>query len=212
MIQDQNGDRAVATGRPGNGAAQLKSRGRQDGRPPAARPGFRLLVLEDEQWDAELALRLLREARLDCTAEIVDTEETFTEKLASFRPDIILADYYLPGFSGAAALRIARQRCPQVPFIIWSGVLGDEMAVGLIKQGATDYLLKDRPARLPSAIRRALAEAASRDQLARLEEQITSAQRLASMGQLAAAEQAVRQTRDLLAAARSRLTDENAQA
>ncbi len=99
-----------------------------------------------------------------------------------------------------------------MPFIIWSGLLGDEVAVGLIKQGATDYLLKDRPARLPSAIKRALAEARSRDQLARLEEQLGSAQRLASMGQLAAAEQAVRQTRELLLAARNRLTDESGQA
>ena len=85
-------------------------------------------------------------------------------------------------------------------------MLGDEVAVGLIKQGATDYILKDRPARLASAIEHALAAASDRAQLAGLEYQIATAQRLASQGQLADAAQAVQQTRDLLAAARNRLT------
>ena len=70
------------------------------------------------------------------------------------------------------ALKIAQEQCPQIPFIIWSGVLGDETAVGLIKQGATDYILKDRPARLASAIQRALAEAEQRAYLAQLEDQL----------------------------------------
>jgi DNA-binding NtrC family response regulator len=191
MSEYQAGDIAVAAEQSGNGGPT----------------GFRLLILEDEDWDAQLALRLLRNAELNVTVKVVETKEEFTAQLAEFRPEIILSDYYLPGFSGEAALAIARQRCPQVPFIIWSGLLGDEVAVGLIKQGATDYLLKDRPARLPSAIRRALAEARSRDQLARLEDQLTSAKRLASMGQLAAAEQAVKLTRDKLTAARSRMAD-----
>jgi DNA-binding NtrC family response regulator len=89
-----------------------------------------------------------------------------------------------------------------VPFIIWSGVLGDEAAVGLIKQGATDYVLKDRAARLPSVIGRALAEAEQRMRLADLDEQLREAQRLASLGHLGAAEQAMNLTRELLATAR----------
>jgi DNA-binding NtrC family response regulator len=104
------------------------------------------------------------------------------------------------------ALEIAQERCPQIPFIIWSGVLGDEAAVGLIKQGATDYILKDRPARLASAIQRALAEAEQRAYLAQLEDQLFAAQRLASVGQLAAAEEAVSLTRQKLAAARRQAT------
>ena len=162
----------------------------------------RILILEDDPWDAELAQRLLTGAGLDFTAVIVDTRTSFVEQLAAFGPDIILADYRLPGFSGEMALSIAQEQCPHIPFIIWSGVLGDEAAVGLIKQGATDYILKDRPARLASAIQRALAEAEQRAYLAQLEDQLFAAQRLASLGQLAAAEEAVSRTRHMLAAAR----------
>ena len=172
---------------------------------PAGRMA-RILILEDEPWDAELAQRLLTGAGLGFTAVVVDTRASFTEQLAVFRPDIILSDFHLPGFSGELALEIAQERCPQIPFIIWSGVLGDEAAVGLIKQGATDYILKDRPARLASAIQRALAEAEQRAYLAQLEDQLSAAQRLASLGQLAAAEEAVSRTRQKLAAARQQAT------
>ena len=167
-----------------------------------AGPKARILILEDEAWDAELAQRLLTDAGLGFTAVVVDTRESFVEQLAAFRPDLILSDFSLPGFSGATALKIAQAECPNVPFIIWSGVLGDEAAVGLIKQGATDYILKDRPARLPAAIQRALAEAERRAQLAQLEDQLLGAQRLASLGRLAEAEETLSRTRQLLAAAR----------
>ncbi len=162
----------------------------------------RILILEDEAWDAERAQSLLTSAGLDFTCVVVATKALFMEKLDSFRPDVILSDYHLPGFSGAAALAIAQERYPDVPFIIWSGVLGDEAAVALIKQGATDYVLKDRPARLPSVIGRALAEAEQRMRLADLDEQLREAQRLASLGHLGAAEQAMNLTRELLATAR----------
>jgi DNA-binding NtrC family response regulator len=162
----------------------------------------RILILEDEAWDAERAQSLLTSAGLDFTCVVVATKALFVEKLDSFRPDVILSDYHLPGFSGAAALAIAQDLYPDVPFIIWSGVLGDEAAVALIKQGATDYVLKDRPARLPSVIGRALAEAEQRSRLADLDEQLREAQRLASLGHLGAAEQAMSLTRELLATAR----------
>jgi DNA-binding NtrC family response regulator len=172
---------------------------------PAGRAA-RILILEDDPWDAELAQRLLTGAGLDFTAVVVDTRASFTEQLAAFRPDIILSDFHLSGFSGEMALEIAQERCPHIPFILWSGVLGDEAAVGLIKQGATDYILKDRPARLASAIQRALAEAEQRAYLAQLEDQLSAAQRLASLGHLAAAEEAVSLTRQKLAAARRQAT------
>jgi DNA-binding NtrC family response regulator len=162
----------------------------------------RILILEDEAWDANLAQRLLVDAGLNLVAVIVETKASFIEQMAAFRPDIILSDYYLPGFSGREALKIAQERYPDVPFIIWSGVLGDEAAVELIKQGATDYVLKDRPARLPSVILRALAEVEQRSRLASLEAQLLQAQRLASLGKLAAAEQAMSRIRQLLTAAR----------
>ncbi|MGP7996890.1 MAG: response regulator [Streptosporangiaceae bacterium] len=166
----------------------------------------RILIVEDEPWDAELAQRLLTTAGLGFTAVVVATREPFIEQLGAFRPDVILSDYHLPGFSGVAALEIAQEQCPDVPFVFWSGVLGDEEAVALIKRGATDYVLKDRPARLPSVICRAIAEAEQRAQLAHLDEQLREAQRLASLGQLGAAEQTMRLTRQLLAAARQEVT------
>jgi DNA-binding NtrC family response regulator len=162
----------------------------------------RIVILEDESWDAELAQRLLVSAGIEFVAVVVDSKASFIEQMAAFAPDIILADYHLPGFSGQEALKIAQELYPDIPFIIWSGVLGDEAAVELIKQGATDFVLKDRPARLPSAVLRALAEVRQRARLANLEDQLLQAQRLASLGQLAAAEQAMSRIRRLLTAAR----------
>jgi DNA-binding NtrC family response regulator len=184
---------AAAPGQPGSSAA--------DAADATGRPA-RILILEDEAWDAERAQSLLTSAGLDFTCIVVAIKALFVEKLDSFRPDVILSDYHLPGFSGEAALAIAQERYPDVPFIIWSGVLGDEAAVALIKQGATDYVLKDRSARLPSVIGRALAEAEQRMRLADLDEQLREAQRLASLGRLGAAEQAMSLTRELLASAR----------
>jgi CheY-like chemotaxis protein len=118
----------------------------------AGREMLRILILEDDPRDAELAQRLLAREGVGFTAIVVDTRAAFEEQLATFSPDVILSDFSLPAFSGGAALEIAQEQCPQIPFIIMSGVLGDESAVELIKQGATDYVLKDRPARLPSVI------------------------------------------------------------
>ena len=178
--------------------ANDRSRGEAD----SAGRSARILILEDEAWDANLAQRLLVEAGLNLVAVVVETKESFIEQMAAFQPDIILSDYHLPGFTGQEALKIAQELHPDIPFIIWSGVLGDEAAVELIKQGATDYVLKDRPARLPSVIMRALVEVEQRARLANLEGQLLQAQRLASLGQLAAAEQAMSRIRQLLTAAR----------
>lgn len=184
---------AASPAQPGSSAAEQAD---VTGRPA------RILIVEDEAWDAELAQRLLTSAGLDFTSVVVATRAMFVQQMASFRPDVILSDYHLPGFSGEAALAIAQEQCPDVPFVFWSGVLGDEAAVALIKQGATDYVLKDRPARLPSVIGRAIAEAEQRARLAHLDGQLREAQRLASLGQLGAAEQAMSLTRELLTAAR----------
>jgi DNA-binding NtrC family response regulator len=188
----------------GNKTVRTKTAG--DKPEPAGRQA-RILIVEDEAWDAELAQRLLTSAGLGFTAVVVETRASFVAQLAAFRPDVILSDFHLPGFSGEEALEIAQERCPHIPFIFWSGMLGDDAAVELIKRGATDYVLKDRPARLPSVIYRALAEAEQRTQLIHLEDQLREAQRLASLGQLTAAEQAVGLTRKLLAVARREMPD-----
>jgi len=190
------------TGQPEAISVPRQANDRSPGEADAAGRSARILILEDEAWDANLAQRLLVEAGLNLVAVVVDSKASFIEQMATFQPDIILSDYYLPGFSGREALKIAQELYPDIPFIIWSGVLGDEAAVELIKQGATDYVLKDRPARLPSVILRALAEVEQRARLAHLEAQLLQAQRLASLGKLAAAEQAMSRIRQLLTAAR----------
>jgi DNA-binding NtrC family response regulator len=193
---------AADAAEPAATAIPRQANARPGDRPACAGRKARILIVEDEPWDAELAQRLLTGAGLGFTAVVVETRAAFVEQLTAFRPDVILSDFNLPGFSGESALEIVQEQCPQIPFIFWSGVLGDEAAVELIRRGATDYVLKDRPARLPSVIHRALAEAEQRAQLAELEDQLREAQHLASLGQLAAAEQAVGLTRQLLAVAR----------
>jgi CheY-like chemotaxis protein len=170
--------------------------------PDPAAPAARILILEDTSWDAELAQRLLNKAQLSFTALVVATRASFVEQLAAFRPDLIIADYVLPGFSGREALQLAQDQYPEIPFICWSGTLGDEAAVDLIKRGATDYVLKDRPARLPSAVARALTEAGQRSRLAEIEGQLGQAQHQASLGHLGPAEAALTRTYQMLAAVR----------
>jgi two-component system cell cycle sensor histidine kinase/response regulator CckA len=151
--------------------------------PPEPGP-LRILLLEDDPWDAELTQRMLAGAGLDFTAVVVDEKAAFTRQLADFRPQVILSGFSLPGFSGASALKIARAQDPHTPFIL-SGAMGDEAAVELIRQGAMDYILKDRPGRLASVVRRAVDEAVQGAQRARLEAQLQQSQRLESLGQLA---------------------------
>jgi DNA-binding NtrC family response regulator len=163
---------------------------------------IRILILEDEALGADLAQRLLVRAGVGFTAVVVETRASFVAQLAAFRPEVILADYCLPGFSGGEAFKIAQEDYPDIPFIFWSGVIGDEAAVELIKQGATDYVLKDRPARLPAVILRALAEARRRTRLAQLKDQLRHAQRQGSPGQLAGAEEVMIPVSQFITAAR----------
>lgn len=122
------------------------------------RPLIRILNLEDSAIDADLILRELKRAKLDFSIARVETEQDFQAALSGFGPDVILADYNLPGFDGVDALRIARSKVPEVPFIFVSGSIGEERAIQALREGATDYVIKDRLNRLPSAVTRALAE------------------------------------------------------
>src|ERR1700733_11161948 len=152
---------------------------------PAARSALRILILEDEPSDAELVQRQLKSAGLDFAAVVVDTKAAFLRELDEFCPGVILSDLSVPGFPGENALKITRELYPHTPFIVVSGALGDEAAVELIRQGATDYVLKDRPARLAAVVRRAVGEAEQRAEQARLEARLRQAQRLEGLGQLA---------------------------
>jgi diguanylate cyclase (GGDEF)-like protein/PAS domain S-box-containing protein len=127
-------------------------------KPSGDRP-LRVLVVEDRAADAELALHELEKSGFDAHGVRVETEADFRAGLAE-HPDLIIADYALPRFDGIRALRIAREVAPEIPFILLSGTIGEELAVEAIRLGAADYLLKDRLARLGPAVHAALARAA----------------------------------------------------
>lgn len=120
---------------------------------------LKVLIVDDAPTDAEIVEHTLRKAGLHFLAKRVSSREDFTRALDSFEPDVVLSDYNLPGFGGLAALQIAHDKRPDVPVIEVTGALGDEAAVELMRIGAADYVLKDRLARLPFAIERALAKA-----------------------------------------------------
>lgn len=120
---------------------------------------LRVLTVEDNEADSVLALRELKRAGLNCVGCRVDTEEEYRRQLEQFRPDVILSDFAMPRFDGMAALTIARESYPDVPFIFLSGTIGEEYAIRALKSGATDYVLKENLIRLPPAVERAINEA-----------------------------------------------------
>lgn len=121
-----------------------------------------ILYLEDSPIDMDLALSLLNRAGIPHTVKGVTTEEAFTEALCESCYDLILADYALPDFDGASALRLAEEHCPQTPFVFVSGAMGEDIAIDSLHRGATDYVLKERLNRLVPAVRRALEVAHER--------------------------------------------------
>ena len=121
-------------------------------------PTLNILSLEDNIRDYELMRLRLIDTGLKLNITRVDKESDFVSSLQNSKYDIILADFNLPGFDAFKALRLANEICPTVPYICVSGSIGEETAIELLKLGAVDYVIKDRPERLPSAIRRALDE------------------------------------------------------
>jgi PAS domain S-box-containing protein len=118
---------------------------------------LRILILEDMPMDAELMEYELGRASIPFTARRVDTREAFLAALAEFAPDVILSDYTLPRFDGMTALALARERAPGTPLLIVTGSVNEETAVGCMKAGAADYLLKGNLSRIGPAIEAALA-------------------------------------------------------
>lgn len=131
---------------------------------------LRILLLEDSPTDAELNERALRRAGIAFTAQRVDSLPALASALDTFRPELILADYHLPGFDGLQALELVLAKSPEIPYIFVSGAMGEELAVDSIKRGATDYVIKDRLARLPVAVRRAIEEKTLKTQRAEAED------------------------------------------
>ncbi len=119
----------------------------------------RILIVEDNESDADLLCRELKKSGLKFIAEVVQTRMGFEQALVNFKPDIILSDYSLPAFDAVTAFRIKQATHPDIPFIIVSGVIGEENAVELVKDGVTDYTSKSKLFSLPIKIDRALNDA-----------------------------------------------------
>jgi signal transduction histidine kinase len=150
---------------------------------------LRILHLEDDPRDAELAQVMLETEGFACHVTRVETRVGFCASLEREGFNIILADYTLPSFDGISALKIAAEKRPEVPFIFVSGTLGEEVAIEALNIGATDYVLKTRLSRLVPSVVRALREATERaerkraeESLRRSENYLAEAQRLSHTG------------------------------
>lgn len=133
---------------------------------------IQILMLEDDAADVELTRFALREGGLTFSLTCVSSKADYTRELEQRPPALILSDYSLPGFNGHDALNIARDKCPETPFIFVTGTMGEEVAIETLKSGATDYVLKTRLSRLLPAVTRALREAEERAEHRRAEEQL----------------------------------------
>jgi PAS domain S-box-containing protein len=118
-----------------------------------------ILHLEDEPDFAELVRTLLEQGGVDADIRRVADRQAFTEAVEAGGFDLIISDYHLPSFTGLEALALVKKKWPHTPFILVSGTIGEQAAIESLKAGATDYVLKQHPDRLPSAVIRAVQEA-----------------------------------------------------
>jgi len=113
---------------------------------------LKILHIEDVKSDAELVERTLRRSDIAFENLVVDTKEEYTKALHEFNPDVILSDHSLPSFNSLDALQILKRTGRNIPFILITATMSEEFAVNVMKEGASDYVLKDRLQRLPSAV------------------------------------------------------------
>ena len=118
----------------------------------------RILIVEDSPDDAELSVRALRRGGCDLTYQRVDTPDAMRSALQGSTWDLVIADYSMPHFNGLAALKMLRDTGLDLPFILVSGKVGEEVAVEAMRCGADDYVLKSNLARLPLAVERELRD------------------------------------------------------
>lgn len=146
---------------------------------------MKILHLEDNPIDAELARETFLEEWPDCEIKVVDNRQDFVAEFPH-GPDLILSDFNLVDFTGLEALGLARRELPEIPFIFLSGTIGEDRAIEALRGGANDYIIKDRPKRLVPAVRRALQDARLRRERHETEEQMRRVQRMENIGMLAA--------------------------
>jgi CheY-like chemotaxis protein len=145
----------------------------------------RVLHVEDNPIDVELIRQNLRRGGVDVEVVVVDGTRECEDMLEREKFDLIISDYNLPRCNGLEVLAAVRKRNAEIPFILVSGSLGEETAIEALKQGATDYILKDRLSRIPVAVRRAIEDARDRARARELEAQLIQAQKMEAIGRLA---------------------------
>ena len=123
---------------------------------------LKILIVEDLPADAELALRAIAVTGVAIHSVRVDNAGDLRRQLHDLKPHVVLSDFSMPGMTGLDALHIVHEQCPDIPFIFVSGTIGEERAIDAIKDGATDYVLKEHLTRLPTVVQRALKEARER--------------------------------------------------
>jgi len=143
-----------------------------------------ILHIEDSVEDCELIQNLLRKEGLKCEVSRVETRSEVFNALQNESFDLILSDCKLPAFSGLHALEIARALKPETPFVFVSGTIGEETAIESLRNGATDYVLKEHLSRLVPAVRRALAEAEEKRLCRKLQQRLHEAGRLEAISTL----------------------------
>lgn len=145
-----------------------------------------VLIVDDSPSDAELLLGVLRRGGFDPVAERVDTADAMAQALDTRSFDLVISDWNMPRFSATDAFAIMREKDLDLPFLIVSGTVGEETAIEALRAGAHDFMPKDRPTRLVTAVQRELREAALRRERRTIQEQLLLADRMASVGLLAA--------------------------
>lgn len=131
---------------------------------------IRILLVEDSRDDAELLLLELRRKGYEPISERIETAEAMRESLGRRKWDVVISDFIIPGFGGLEALSLFKEQNLDIPFIVVSGKIGEEVAVSAMKAGAADYVMKDNMGRVVPAIERALREAALRQEKKRADD------------------------------------------
>jgi PAS domain S-box-containing protein len=136
-----------------------------------------ILCLEDDARDAEIINELMIDAGYKVKIDHVSSQKEFIKSLSNNKYDTILSDFSLPGFNAFGALRLSKEISPETPFICVSGSIGEETAIQLLREGAVDYILKDRLVRLPFAIKRALEEIQEKEIRKKAENELRESER-----------------------------------
>src|SRR3989442_3405691 len=137
---------------------------------------LRILIVEDSEEDTELLLHELRRGAYDPAFERVETPAAMSAALDQQNWDLVVADFSMPQFNALAALELLKKKGLDLPFIIVSGTIGEELAVAAMKNGAKDYIMKGNLARLPPAVDRELRDALDRRERKRAEDELQKTQ------------------------------------